>query len=43
MEEQGWGEFGINEDKDASVREGNYFHKSEAGGSRVDNTELEAW
>lgn len=43
MEEQGWGEFAIYEDKDASVREGNYFHEHEVGESRVDNMELGAW
>lgn len=43
MEEQGWEEFAINEDKDAPVREGDYLHEGEVGLSGVDNTELEAW
>lgn len=43
MKEQGWGEFAINEDKDAPVREGDYLREGEVGLSGVDNTELEAW
>jgi len=42
MEERGWGEFAINEDKDASAREGDYLHEGEVGVSGVDNTDLEA-
>lgn len=42
MEEQGWGEFAINEDKEASVREGDYLHGGKVGVSGVDNMELEA-
>lgn len=41
MENEGWGEFAVNEDKDASVREGDYLPEGEVGVSGVDNTKLE--